>query len=144
MNTQKLTQKSIEAIQSAQSLAVSRSNQQIDQLHLLLALLTQQDGLIPQLIQSMGIDERAMTEETERCVDALPKVTGSGRRADEVYVTVDVDKALTEAEEQAKHMGDEYVSVEHLFLGLIDKAREKAKDILTSFGVTRDKFLAAL
>ena len=144
MNTQKLTQKSIEAIQSAQSLAVSRSNQQIDQLHLLLALLTQQNGLIPQLIQSMGIDERAMTEETERCVDALPKVTGSGRRADEVYVTVDVDKALTEAEEQAKHMGDEYVSVEHLFLGLIDKAREKAKDILTSFGVTRDKFLAAL
>lgn len=144
MNTQKLTQKSIEAIQSAQSLAVSRSNQQIDQLHLLLALLTQQDGLIPQLIQSMGIDERAMTEETERCTDALPKVTGSGRRADEVYVTVDVDKALTEAEEQAKHMGDEYVSVEHLFLGLIDKAREKAKDILTSFGVTRDKFLAAL
>ncbi len=144
MNTQKLTQKSIEAIQSAQSLAVSRSNQQIDQLHLLLALLTQQDGLIPQLIQSMGIDERAMTEETERCVDALPKVTGSGRRADEVYVTVDVDKALTEAEEQAKHMGDEYVSVEHLFLGLIDKAREKAKDIFTSFGVTRDKFLAAL
>ena len=144
MNTQKLTQKSIEAIQSAQSLAVSRSNQQIDQLHLLLALLTQQNGLIPQLIQSMGIDERAMTEETERCTDALPKVTGSGRRADEVYVTVDVDKALTEAEEQAKHMGDEYVSVEHLFLGLIDKAREKAKDILTSFGVTRDKFLAAL
>ena len=144
MNTQKLTQKSIEAIQSAQSLAVSRSNQQIDQLHLLLALLTQQDGLIPQLIQSMGIDERAMTEETERCADALPKVTGSGRRADEVYVTVDVDKALTEAEEQAKHMGDEYVSVEHLFLGLIDKAREKTKDILTSFGVTRDKFLAAL
>lgn len=144
MNTQKLTQKSIEAIQSAQSLAVSRSNQQIDQLHLLLALLTQQDGLIPQLIRSMGIDERAMTEETERCTDALPKVTGSGRRADEVYVTVDVDKALTEAEDQAKHMGDEYVSVEHLFLGLLDKAREKTKDILALFGVTRDKFLAAL
>lgn len=144
MNIQKLTQKSIEAIQNAQSLAVSRSNQQIDQLHLLLALLTQQDGLIPQLIRSMGIDERAMTEETERCTDGLPKVTGSGRRTDEVYVTVDVDKALTEAEEQAKRMGDEYVSVEHIFLGLIDKAREKTKDILTSFGVTRDKFLAEL
>lgn len=144
MNTQKLTQKSIEAIQNAQSLAVSRSNQQIDQLHLLLALLTQQDGLIPQLIRSMGIDERAMTEETERCTDGLPKVTGGGRRADEVYVTVDVDKALTESEEQAKRMGDEYVSVEHIFLGLIGKARDKTKDILTSFGVTRDKFLVEL
>ncbi len=144
MNTQKLTQKSMEAIQSAQSIAISHSNQQIDQLHLLLALLTQEDGLIPQLVRSMGIDEKAMTEQTQKCVDALPKVTGSGRRPDEVYITPDTDRALTAAEEQAKHMGDEYVSVEHLFLGLLDKAREKTKEILFSFGITKEKLLGVL
>ncbi len=144
MNTQKLTRKSVEAIQNAQSIAVSHSNQQIDQLHLLLALLEQEDGLIPQLIQSMGIDVRAVTEQTRQCVDRLPKVTGSGRRPDEVYITGDTDRALTEAEEQAKHMGDEYVSVEHLFLGLLEKAKDKTKEILSAFGVTKDKLLGAL
>ena len=102
MNTNKLTQKSIEVIQNAQSIAVSNSNQQIDQLHILLALLSQQDGLIPQLLSKMGVDDNAVREETERCVDGLPKVTGSGRRPDEVYITPDTDKALTAAEEEAK------------------------------------------
>ncbi|MCM1417471.1 MAG: ATP-dependent chaperone ClpB [Bacteroides sp.] len=144
MNTQKLTQKSLEAIQNAQSIAVSHSNQQIDQLHLLLALLSQEDGLIPQLLQSMGIDAAGMTEQTEEAVSALPRVTGSGRRPDEVYITPDTDRALTAAEEQAKRMGDEYVSVEHLFLGLIDRAKEKTKEILSAFGVAKDRFLGAL
>lgn len=144
MNTNKLTQKSIEVIQNAQSIAVSNSNQQIDQLHILLALLSQQDGLIPQLLSKMGVDDNAVREETERCVDGLPKVTGSGRRPDEVYITPDTDKALTAAEEEAKRMGDEYISVEHLFIGLIEKCKDKTKDIITSFGITKDKFLAAL
>ncbi len=144
MNTNKLTQKSIEVIQNAQSIAVSNSNQQIDQLHILLALLSQQDGLIPQLLSKMGVDDSAVREETERCVDGLPKVTGSGRRPDEVYITPDTDKALTAAEEEAKRMGDEYISVEHLFIGLIEKCKDKTKDIITSFGITKDKFLAAL
>ncbi len=144
MNTNKLTQKSIEVIQNAQSIAVSNSNQQIDQLHILLALLSQQEGLIPQLLSKMGVDDSAVREETERCVDGLPKVTGSGRRPDEVYITPDTDKALTAAEEEAKRMGDEYISVEHLFIGLIEKCKDKTKDIITSFGITKDKFLAAL
>ncbi len=144
MNTQKLTQKSIEAIQNAQGIAVSYSNQQIDQLHILLSLLTQKDGLIPQLLKSMGIDEEAMAEQAEKCVNELPKVTGSGRRADEVYITQDTDRALNCAEETAGRMGDEYVSVEHIFLGLIEKAKDKTKDIFSAFGVTKDKFLAAL
>ncbi len=144
MNTQKLTQKSMEAIQNAQSIAVEHSNQQIDQLHLLLALLEQEEGLIPQLIRSMGIDERAVTEQTERCVDGLSRVTGSGRRPDEVYITQDTDRALTAAEEEAKRMGDEFVSVEHLFLGLLDKAKEKTKEIFSAFGITKDKFLGVL
>ncbi len=144
MNTQKLTQKSIEVIQNAQNIAVSNSNQQIDQLHLLLSLLTQQDGLIPQLIKSIGADETAMSEQAEKCVSELPKVTGSGRRPDEVYITADTDKALTAAEESAKRMGDEFISVEHIFIGLLEKARDKTKDILNAFGITKDKFLNAL
>ncbi|MBQ8411231.1 MAG: AAA family ATPase, partial [Ruminiclostridium sp.] len=144
MNTQKLTQKSIEVIQNAQNIAVSNSNQQIDQLHLLLSLLTQQDGLIPQLIKSIGADEAAMSEQAEKCVSELPKVTGSGRRPDEVYITADTDKAFTAAEESAKRMGDEFISVEHIFIGLLEKARDKTKDILNAFGITKDKFLTAL
>ena len=144
MNTQKLTQKSVEAIRNAQSIAVSNSNQQIDQLHILLSLLTQNDGLIPQLLKSMGVDENAAAEQAERAVNALPKVTGGSRRADEVYITLDADKALTCAEETAQRMGDEYVSVEHLFLGLIEKAKDKTKEIFNSFGITKDKFLNAL
>ncbi len=144
MNTQKLTRKSVEAIQNAQSIAVSNSNQQIDQLHLLLSLLTQQEGLIPQLIKSMGIDEGAMAEQAEKAVTALPKVTGSGRRPDEVYITQDTDRVLNCAEESAQRMGDEYVSVEHIFLGIIEKGKDKTKEILSAFGVTKDKFLAVL
>ncbi len=144
MNTQKLTRKSVEAIQNAQSIAVSNSNQQIDTLHLLLSLLTQQEGLIPQLVKAMGIDENAMTEQTEKAVSALPKVTGSGRRPDEVYITQDADRVLNCAEETAARMNDEYVSVEHIFIGIIEKAKDKTKEILSAFGVTKDKFLAAL
>ena len=144
MNTQKLTQKSIEAIRSAQSIAVSNSNQQIDQLHILLSLLSQQDGLIPQIVKSMGVDERAMAEQAERYVNELPKVTGGGRRPDEVYITQDTDKALASAEETAGRMGDEYVSVEHIFLGLIEKAKDKTKEIFNTFGITKDKFLSVL
>lgn len=144
MNTQKLTRKSVEAIQNAQSIAVSNSNQQIDTLHLLLSLLTQQDGLIPQLLKNMGIDEGAVAEQTEKAVSELPKVTGSGRRPDEVYITQETDRVLNCAEETAQRMGDEYVSVEHLFLGLIEKGKGKTKEILSAFSVTKDKFLAVL
>ncbi len=144
MNTNKFTQKSLEVIQEAQSIAISNSNQQIDQLHLLLALLSNEDGLIPGLIVKMGIDASAVRDQAERCVSQLPKVTGSGRRPDEVYITQDTDKALNEAEATAKHMGDEYISVEHLFIGLIEKGKDKTRDILNTFGITRNKFLDAL
>ena len=144
MNTQKLTRKSVEAIQNAQSIAVSNSNQQIDTLHLLLSLLTQQEGLIPQLLKNMGIDEGTMAEQAEKAVSALPKVTGSGRRPDEVYITGDTDRVMNFAEETAQRMGDEYVSVEHLFLGIIEKSKDKTKEILSAFNVTKDKFLSVL
>ena len=144
MNTNKLTQKSAEVIQEAQSIAVSNSNQQIDQLHILSALMSDENGLIPELIVKMGIDASAVREQAEKCVGQLPKVTGSGRRADEVYITQDTDRALNEAEETAKRMGDEYISVEHLFIGLIEKAKDKTKDIMDLFGITKNRFLEAL
>ena len=144
MNTNKLTQKSTEVIQQAQSIAVSYSNQQIDQLHILLALLSDENGLIPGLVTKMGIDEATVRARTEDFVSQLPRVTGTGRRADEVYITQDTDRALNEAEEAAKRMGDEYISVEHLFLGLLRKAKDKTKEIFSEFGITETKFLEAL
>ena len=144
MNTSKLTQKSLEVVQEAQSIAIRNSNQQIEQPHLLLALLADENGLIPELLVKMGIDASAVRDRAEDCVNALPKVTGSGRDPEKVYVSSDTDKALSAAEDAAKHMGDEYISVEHLFLGLIDKCREKTADIIKLFGITRGKFLDAL
>lgn len=144
MNTQKLTQKSIEAIQNAQSLAIENANQQVCQEHILAALLEQEDGLIAQLLQKMNIQEQAVGEAAKKAVDALPKVTGSGRDPNAVYVSFDADKALNCAEETAKHMKDEYVSVEHLFIGLIEKSAGKVKDIFKTFGVDKGKFLQVL
>ena len=144
MNTEKLTQKSMEAIRSANSLAVEYGNQQIDQAHLFLALLSQQDGLIPQIIPQMGTDLQMLQTEAQRLVDQLPKVSGSGREPDKVYVTPGTDKALNAAEKAAQRMQDEYVSVEHLFLGLIQTAEGKLARLLKSHDLTEQKLLTVL
>lgn len=145
MNTQKLTKKSMEIIQQAQSIAVENSNQQVDQCHVLTALLTQEEGLIPQLLESMGTDVSAAAAQAERIVGGVPKVTGSGARSmDSVYITGELDKALTAAENEAERMNDEFVSVEHLFLGLLDKAAGKVKELFSEFKINKNDFLAAL
>lgn len=145
MNTQKLTKKSMETIQQAQSIAVQNSNQQIDQCHILAALLTQDEGLIPQLLESMGNDVKAVSVQAERIVDGVPKVTGSGvRQMDSLYITGELDKALTAAESEAERMNDEFVSVEHLFLGLLDKAAGKVKELFAEFKINKNDFLSAL
>ncbi|MCI8604337.1 MAG: ATP-dependent chaperone ClpB [Ruminiclostridium sp.] len=145
MNTQKLTKKSMETVESAQSIAVKNNNQQIDQCHILLALLEQEDGLIPQLLQSMDVDLNSFTNSAEKIVDGVPKVTGSGaREMNSVYITVALDRALTAAEEEADRMNDEFISVEHLFLGLVDKAEEKVKELFSGHKITKNAFLAAL
>lgn len=145
MNTQKLTKKSMETIQQAQSIAVENSNQQIDQCHILMALLTQEEGLIPQLLESMGADVGAVSAQAERIVDGVPKVTGSGvRQMDSLYITGELDRALTAAENEAERMNDEFVSVEHLFLGLLDKAAGKVKELFAEFKINKNEFLAAL
>ena len=144
MNTQKLTQKSLEAIQAANGLAVENQNQQIEQVHLLCALLEQEGGLIPQLFEKMGVSVDNVQIQLKNAIDNLPAVTGSGRKADEVYVSQDVDRALREAEKEAARMKDDFVSVEHLVLGLFDAMGKELQNVLKPFSVTKDAFLAAL
>ena len=144
MNAQKLTQKSLEAIQAANGLAVENQNQQIEQVHLMSALLGQEGGLIPQLFEKMGVAVDNVQIQLKRAIDQLPAVTGSCRKADEVYVSQDVDRALREAEKEAGRMKDDFVSVEHLVLGLFDAMDKNLKEVLKPFSVTKEAFLEAL
>ncbi len=144
MDAQKLTQKSLEAITQAQSLAIEHSNMQIEQEHLFYALLTQENGLIPQLLKKMGIDTDRLAQAVEEKMKQIPGVTGPGREPDKVYVSQDVDAALVQAEKEADRMKDEYVSVEHLMLGLLAKPNRAMGDVFQRFGLKADAFLAAL
>jgi ATP-dependent Clp protease ATP-binding subunit ClpB len=144
MNAQNFTQKSIDAVQGAQSLATANENMQIEQIHLLAALLQQENGLIPQLMKKMNVDPQAFLNAVDLEIKKLPGVSGPGREAGKIYVSQAVDSALNEAENAASHMKDEYVSVEHLLLGLLRKADKTLKDLFRTFGVTESGFLAAL
>ncbi len=144
MNPNKFTQKSLEAIQSAQDLSVSYQNNCVEQEHLLYALLSQEGGLIPQLLTRMNIDANAVEQAALKFVEGLSRVTGSGREADKIFISPDLDKALTDAQAQAERMKDEFVSVEHLFLALVEKAGSGVKGICKSFGIEKDKLLKAL
>jgi branched-subunit amino acid transport protein len=144
MNTQKLTQKSLEALTFAQSTAIERSHQQIGQEHLLYALCAQEGGLIPELITKLGKDPAALKDAALERVESLPGVSGPGREPDKIYVSQDADRALTAAEKQAEQMKDEYVSVEHIFIGLLDAANSGLKELFRKFGIDRNKFLSVL
>jgi len=143
MNINQLTQKSIEAVQAAQQSASERGNTEVAQLHLLDALLSQPDGLIGSLLTGMGCNARALSEETARALDALPRYSG-GSNAEQVYVSGDLNAALNAAEKTAKDMGDEYVSVEHLFLGMLKKPSDAVKKLFGRFNVTEKAFLEQL
>ena len=144
MNAQKLTQKSLEALQEAQSIASRNSNQAVDQQHLLLALLSQENGLVPQLFVKMDIAPENIEAALTRAVDDIPKVQVGGRAQDSVYISSDLDKAFAEAESEASRMKDEYVSVEHLVMGIMDSPNSAVKEIFKTFGVTKTKFLKVL
>lgn len=144
MNAQKFTQKSLDAINSAQSTAIEYQNQSVEQEHILYALLEQESGLIPQLFTKMGADASAVSNEVRKLVAAIPRVTGSGREANTVYITQDVDKTLNKAEETAKNMRDDFVSVEHIMLALFDTANSNLKKLFGSYSLDKNKFLAAL
>ena len=144
MNAQKFTQKSLEAIQEANNLALSNNNMQIEQEHLLYALLTIDQSLIAQLIKKMGKDPQALTQAVKQEIDKMPGVTGSGREAGKIYVAQDVDTVLAKAENIADSMKDEYVSVEHIMLSLLENPNRNLKEIFKLFDIRKNDFLKAL
>mgnify|MGYP004530462569 FL=1 len=143
MNIQKFTQKSLEAIQNAHTLAIENQNAQVEQEHLLLALLEQENSLIKELIKKIG-DEDSIENEVRNKIESKPKMTGGARPSDGIYVAQDVDKVLADSESTAKKMKDEYVSVEHIMLAIFNNANNNIKDILRRFGITKNEFLKAL
>ena len=140
MNINKFTQKSMEAVQNCEKLAYEYGNQQIDQPHLLYSLLTLDDSLIMKLITKMGIQGDMFKNEAKQAIEKLTKVSGGGQ----LYISNDLNKVLINAEDEAKAMGDEYVSVEHLFLALLKQPSKEMKDLFKTYGITREKFLQAL
>ena len=141
MDTNRFAQKSLEALQAAQQLAQSYGNAQVEQVHLLDALLSQDNGLIGQLMGKLGLNVQQVRTACESAVNRLPKISGSNQQP---YVTASLSQALTEAENQMKQMRDEYISVEHLFLGLLEKADSTVRPLFASLDITKPKFLEAL
>lgn len=143
MNIQKLTQKSIEAIQNAQSIAIENQNAQIEQEHLLLALLEQDNSLIRELLKKMGVSEN-FEDAIRNIISRKPRMSGGTRPNDSIYVSQDVDLVLNNAEKIALKMKDEYVSVEHIMLSLFDYVNSELKEIFKTYGITKNEFLKAL
>ena len=141
MNMQKFTQKSIEALQAAQNEALSNANQNLTEEHLLYALVSQKEGVVPNLFAKCGADTSRMISEIEKKIASMPKVTGGG---DNLYMDSTLASALAEAEKEADAMNDSYVSVEHIILGMMDKPSEFVKKLFRDYGIERDKFCSAL
>ena len=144
MNTQKFTQKSLETIQIAHNVAVEHHNMQIEQLHLMAALLTQENSLAAQLLKKMNVDPMAVERAVMQEIGRMPAVTGSGREEGKVYISQETDRALTKAEKIADNMKDEYVSVEHLMLGLMEEAGNSLQGIFKLFRIEKNEFLKVL
>ena len=144
MNTNKFTQKTLESLQNAQKLAIEYQNQALEPEHLMYAIANQEGGLIPQLLQQMGVEPDSFESAVEKRVAQLPRVTGSGREPDKIYISAATDKVLNTAEQTALSMKDEYVSVEHLFLALMEHPGSGLREILKNFGIDKNKFLKVL
>ena len=144
MNTNQFTQKTMEALQNAQSLAIEHQNQALEPEHLLAALASQENGFIPQLLKRMGVEPSAFAVAAQEKVEQLPHVSGTGRDPDKVYISQDTDKALNAAQKQAAAMKDEYVSVEHVFLGILEAPNRAAGDLFRAFSIDKNNFLNQL
>ena len=144
MNTNQYTQKTLEALQAAQQLAVEYQHNTMEPEHLLHALATQEQGLIPQLLQKLNVDAGSFSAAVAEKLSAMPRVSGSGRDPDKVYISQATDKVLSAAAREAKAMKDDYVSVEHVFLGLLDEPTQNCSDLFRAFSITKDKFLQQL
>ena len=144
MNTSQYTQKTLEALQAAQQLAVEYQHNALEPEHLLHALATQEQGLIPQLLQKLNVDAGSFSAAVAEKLSAMPRVSGSGRDPDKVYISQATDKVLSTAAREAKAMKDDYVSVEHIFLALLDEQTQNTSELFRAFGITKDKFLQQL
>ncbi|MBR0441886.1 MAG: AAA family ATPase, partial [Firmicutes bacterium] len=144
MNANKLTQKSMEAISTAQNIAVENGNMQIEAEHLLYALLDQDGGLIPSLLERSGVDVNRLIAAVNTRIENMPRVSGPGREEGKVYISPETDRILTAAEKTAEHMKDDYVSVEHIFIAILEKGDRETSKILADAGVTKESFLTAL
>ena len=144
MNAQKFTQKSLEAVQTANNIALENNNMQIEQEHLLYALLTMDESLIAQLLKKMEKDPQAVAQAVKQQIDKMPGVTGSGREAGKIYIAQDVDSVLAKAEGIADSMKDEYVSVEHLMIALLENPNKNLRDIFKLFSIQKNEFLKVL
>ena len=144
MDINRFTQKSLSAIQAAQDLAREHGQQQIEQQHLLLALLLDEQGLIPQLLAAAGVAVPALSASARGEVERLPKVVASGREADKIYVSQEFDAAIKGAEASAQGMKDEYISVEHVFLGLLDSANRPLKGMFATYQLSKERVMQAL
>ncbi|MFV0400210.1 MAG: ATP-dependent chaperone ClpB [Oscillospiraceae bacterium] len=144
MNAQKLTQKSLEAVQAAQGIALEHQSMQIEQAHLLKAMLEQENGLIAQLLLGMDVDVDALNRAIDEEIRKIPGVSGPGREPDKIYVSPTVDRMLVTAEKTADKMKDEYVSLEHIMLAMLDEPDKAIKGIFQSFGIRKSDFLAQL
>ena len=139
MDAEKFTKKSLEVIENCEKLAYEYNNQELTQAHLMYALVTVEDSLIAKLLTNMGINMDAFTGECEKLVANRPKVSGG-----QLFTSPEFSKALIQAEKEAKQMGDDYISVEHIFLGLLEKADKDIKRVINAYGITRGKFLEVL
>ena len=144
MDPNEFTQKSLEAIRDAQTLAAEHQNQQIEQVHLLLAMIQQEGGLLPQLLKKMDISVESLTAAAKAAVEKLPAVSGSGREADQFYISRGVDRLLAEAQKTKTSMRDDYVSVEHLFLAMLETADDTVKPLFNDYRITKEKTLQTL
>ena len=144
MNNRQFTQKTMEAIQLAQQTAIEYQNMQVEEAHLFYALLQDEAGLIPQLLTKMGKDARQVKDALEKAISQISKVSGSGREPDKIYITPELEKAIIAAQSRAQQMKDEYLSVEHLFLGLMEKPDHTVKAVLDRFNINEKEFLTAL
>ena len=144
MNAEKYTEKTIELIRLAQTISKDRGSQQIEQEHLLLAMLTQENGLVPQLLRKMGQDTEELTRQAEALCDRLPRVSGAVTSMNAIYAARIVDEIFTDAEKRASRMNDDYVSVEHVMLSFIEKCDGECARLLSRNNITTDNFLKVL
>ena len=144
MNMNQFTQKTVEALQRAQALAIEYQHMQVEQEHLMTALLEDKNGLISQLLQKMGLNVEGLRKAVTDSLGRIPRVSGPGREADKVYISQDVEKSLLEAENRAKQMKDEYLSVEHVWMGICAKPSSRVQEILRTFNYKETEFLKAL